>query len=62
MRDEPRLLEAIPIQRIVRPSTGETVGWIYQWNTGELAPLWLAEEYDDVVYKPFPESDPKDSE
>jgi hypothetical protein len=34
-------LEAVPIAKIVARISGETVGWVYRWNTGETAELWL---------------------
>lgn len=33
--------EAAPVARLIRSSEGQTVGWVYQWNTSELSILWL---------------------
>ncbi len=37
---EPIRLHAHAIKRIWDQETGELVGWLYQWNTGELVPRW----------------------
>jgi len=34
-------LVAHPIKRIVDVETNELVGWLYRWNTGEHAPMWM---------------------
>ena len=31
-------------------SSGELVGWLYQWNTGDLVPRWKSEPHSDVYY------------
>lgn len=41
------LLEARPICRILAQHSGEIVGWLYRWETGELMPLWLKEAMAD---------------
>ena len=33
--------EAAPVARLIRSPEGQTVGWVYQWNTSELSILWL---------------------
>lgn len=37
---EPVRLYAHAIERILDRETGEIVGWLYLWNTGELVPRW----------------------
>ena len=32
--------EASPIARVLNVE-GETIGWVYQWNTSELSILWI---------------------
>lgn len=43
-------LHAQVVKRILDPETGELLGWLYQWNTGEFTPLWKSEARDDVIY------------
>ena len=38
--NEPVRLYAHAIERILDRETGEIVGWLYLWNTGELVPRW----------------------
>lgn len=33
--------EAAPVARLIRSPEGQTVGWVYQWNTSELSILWI---------------------
>ena len=42
-------LQAQASERIVDPDTGETVGWIYQWNTGEICPRWKSEPRTTLI-------------
>ena len=44
-------LEAKAIVRILDPKTNEVVGWLYQWNTGALVPMWKDGPKTDVVYQ-----------
>lgn len=46
---EPARLHAHAVKRIFDRETGELVGWLYKWNTGELVPRWKAEAKSDVV-------------
>ena len=46
--------EAAPIHSINRRGTGERVGWLYMWNDGSTAPLWLTGPVEDVVYECLP--------
>jgi hypothetical protein len=41
---------AKPIKRILDRDTGEFVGWLYEWNTGTLAPMWTGKVCENVVY------------
>lgn len=34
--------EASPIARVLDVE-GETIGWVYQWNTSELSILWISQ-------------------
>ena len=42
-------LEAEPIKRILDAKTREVVGWLYQWNTGALAPMWKDGRKTNVI-------------
>lgn len=44
-------LEAKAIRRILDARTKEVVGWLYQWNTGALAPRWKDKPVKDVIYE-----------
>lgn len=48
--DEPRRLHARAIGRILDRETGELVGWLYEWNTGERVPRWRRGPRKDVIY------------
>jgi hypothetical protein len=41
---------ARPIKRILDRKTGKVVGWLYEWNTGALVPMWKAARCKDVIY------------
>ncbi len=47
---EPARLHAHAVNRILDRETGELVGWLYMWNTGELVPRWKDKAKSDVVY------------
>ncbi len=47
---EPTRLHAHAVSRILDRETGELVGWLYEWNTGERVPRWKAGVRFDVVY------------
>ena len=49
-RTEPTRLHAHAVKRILDRQSGAVVGWLYEWNTGELVPRWKAEARTDVVY------------
>jgi hypothetical protein len=47
----------MPVLRILSRATGETVGYLYEWNTGERQPMWRAGRVRDIEYasmKPIP--------
>lgn len=46
-------LFASPVQRIRSRATGETVGYLYEWNTGERQPMWLAGRIRSVECAPL---------
>ncbi|MEM7005345.1 MAG: hypothetical protein AAF498_05645 [Pseudomonadota bacterium] len=48
--NKPRRLHAKAIKRILDRETGDLVGWLYEWNTGELVPRWKTEAWANVVY------------
>jgi len=43
-------LEAKPKKRILDAKTHELVGWLYQWNTGTLVPMWKDGRKRNVIY------------
>lgn len=43
-------LHAHAVKGIYDRQTGEHVGWLYEWNNGDLVPRWSAAPHDDVVY------------
>jgi hypothetical protein len=42
-----------PILRILCRKTDTTVGYLYQWNNGDLQPAWLNDALADVRYEPM---------
>lgn len=48
--NEPKRLHAHAVKRILDRQSGELVGWLYEWNTGELVPRWKTKIQKDVVY------------
>ena len=55
MSRQPRL-EAEAIMRILCRKTNVIVGYLYQWNNGDLQPAWLDTAMDDVRYEPMIEA------
>ena len=41
---------AHPINRILDRKSRNTVGWLYEWNTGQIAPMWKDKPCEDVIY------------
>lgn len=42
-----------PIMRILCKKTDTLVGYLYQWNNGDLQPAWLDSVNHDVQYLPL---------
>ncbi|SOC17272.1 hypothetical protein [Rhodobacter maris] len=45
-----------PIMRILCKKTDTLVGYLYQWNNGDLQPAWLNDSMSDVRYAPMLEA------
>lgn len=45
-RDVDRRKDARPIKRILERTTGKMVGWLYEWDTGTVVPMWLGVEFE----------------
>lgn len=45
-----------PIMRILCKKTDTLVGYLYQWNNGDLQPAWLNDVMPDVRYEPMVEA------
>jgi hypothetical protein len=52
MTPKPRLIGE-PIMRIFCKNTDSLVGYLYQWDNGELQPAWLGDAFAEVRYEPF---------
>ena len=46
-------LTAEPIMRILCKKTDALVGYLYQWNNGDLQPAWINEAMAEVRYEPM---------
>jgi hypothetical protein len=44
-------LEAKAIKRILDARTREIVGWLYEWDTGEILPRWKDGRRENVIYE-----------
>jgi len=42
-----------PIMRILCKKTDSLVGYLYQWDNGDLQPAWFDDAIADVRYEPF---------
>lgn len=42
-----------PIMRIFCKRTDTLVGYLYQWNNGDLQPAWINEAMTEVRYEPM---------
>lgn len=42
-----------PIMRILCKKTDALVGYLYQWNNGDLQPAWIDEAMAEVRYEPM---------
>ncbi|SFH28499.1 hypothetical protein SAMN04488020_109113 [Palleronia marisminoris] len=38
------------IKRVLDSKSREIVGWLYEWNTGQIAVMWKDEPCEDVIY------------
>jgi hypothetical protein len=45
-----------PIMRILCKKTDALVGYLYQWNNGDVQPAWLNDAMADVRYEPMVEA------
>lgn len=52
MSQSPRLT-GTPIMRIYARTSGELVGYLYEWNNGDREPAWFGEEVHGVIYEPM---------
>ncbi|TDQ56872.1 MULTISPECIES: hypothetical protein [Paracoccaceae] len=52
MTPKPRLTGE-PIMRILCKKTDTLVGFLYQWNNGDLQPAWLDDALAEVRYEPI---------
>ena len=62
MNTKPRLTGE-PIMRILCKTSENLVGYLYQWNNGDVQPAWFGGAIADVRYEPFiqaPEQNPVD--
>ena len=62
MNTKPRLTGE-PIMRILCKTSENLVGYLYQWNNGDVQPAWFDGTIADVGYEPFiqaPEQNPAD--
>lgn len=48
-------LFASPVLRILSHDTGDTVGFLYEWNNGARQPMWLNGRVRNVDYAPLEE-------
>lgn len=42
-----------PIKRILCQKTDRLVGYLYQWNNGDIQPAWLNNAVVEVRYEPI---------
>jgi len=49
-KEASRRTHAKPIKFIRDINTREVVGWLYQWNTGALVPMWKDGQRTGVIY------------
>ncbi len=38
------------IKRVLDSKSREIVGWLYEWNTGQIAVMWKDQPCEDVIY------------
>ncbi|MFC3612903.1 hypothetical protein ACFORG_03935 [Lutimaribacter marinistellae] len=39
--------------RILSGISGELVGYLYEWNNGDLQPAWFDDKVQDVLFEPI---------
>ena len=44
-------IHARAVKRIFDTASGELVGWLYEWNTGETVPRWKSKVHSNVYYE-----------
>ena len=49
----PSRLTGTPIKQILCRTSGKLVGFLYQWNTGEILPAWRNGPVADIQYAPL---------
>lgn len=42
--------QAHAIRRVLDPTSKEVVGWLYEWNTGQVGIMWKSGPRADVIY------------
>lgn len=42
--------QARAVKRIFDKTSGDLVGWLYEWNTGEIVPRWKSKVHKNVYY------------
>ncbi len=47
-------LHAQAVKRMYDRQSGEQVGWLYEWNTGDLEPMWCSGPKLNVRYEDIP--------
>lgn len=52
MSHAPRLT-GTPIMQILSNATGGLVGFLYEWDNGDLQPAWFNGEVQGVLYEPM---------
>ena len=52
MESVPRLY-ACPVSRICCTSSGQAVGYLYEWNNGDRQAAWFGKPVRDVRYEPI---------
>ncbi|TJZ90578.1 hypothetical protein FA743_14340 [Paracoccus gahaiensis] len=43
--------QAYPIKRVLDQESRKVVGWLYRWNTGQVAVMWKGERCESVIYE-----------
>lgn len=51
-------LEARQVAILRNPKTGDVVGKLYLWETGEADPMWFNDVVAEAIVDPLPSEDP----